>query len=499
MYKLCILQTHPVQYIVPWYQQLARHPEVDLTVFYCMLPTPEQQGFGFGVPFAWDIPLLEGYRYEVLQNRAAHPDTNRFFGCDTPDLQRLIQDGGYDACLVSGWLVKSCIQFLWASRRAGIPCIVRGESNSLKYRSWVNRLAHRLLLRQYAAFITIGKLNRQFYLDHGAPESRIIDSVNCVDSERIAAAVAELRPSRSAIRGQWGIPEDAYCLLFAGKFIKKKRPMDILQALAVLRADQGTKGPRDQGTKGPRDQGTKGLPTTDTPASGMWEARSAAAISPTDAPSIASRDVRPCVCASVRPSDSAPLPTDAPSTDAPSTDAPTYRRTDALPHPPPSTDAPAHCHTHPRAPLALLMVGDGELRAECEAYAREHNLPVTFAGFLNQSEMPKAYAVADCLVLPSDQGETWGMVVNEAMACGLPAIVSDRVGCHPDLIVPGVTGHTFRFGDTRELGAKMLAMAAVPDASRAMGLAAAQRVAECSIGRLVADTLTALQRVCEGG
>jgi glycosyltransferase involved in cell wall biosynthesis len=61
--------------------------------------------------------------------------------------------------------------------------------------------------------------------------------------------------------------------------------------------------------------------------------------------------------------------------------------------------------------------------------------------------MPSLYAAADLLVLPSDHQETWGLVVNEAMACGIPAVVSDAVGCGPDLIEAGHTGAVFPLGD----------------------------------------------------
>ena len=74
-------------------------------------------------------------------------------------------------------------------------------------------------------------------------------------------------------------------------------------------------------------------------------------------------------------------------------------------------------------------------------------------GFVNQSELPAVYASADLLVLPSDGQETWGLVVNEAMACGIPAVVSDAVGCGPDLIEPGRTGAIFPFGDMAALTA----------------------------------------------
>ena len=97
------------------------------------------------------------------------------------------------------------------------------------------------------------------------------------------------------------------------------------------------------------------------------------------------------------------------------------------------------------------MVGDGELRAVCEGFVQSHSLPVQFSGFLNQGAIVQAYVAADCLVLPSDSGETWGLVVNEAMACGLPAIVSDAAGCHLDLIQPGQTGSVYPQGKVASL------------------------------------------------
>lgn len=103
----------------------------------------------------------------------------------------------------------------------------------------------------------------------------------------------------------------------------------------------------------------------------------------------------------------------------------------------------------------VLMVGDGELRAQCERLCKEHELPVTFAGFLNQSEIGMAYSASDSLVLPSNHGETWGLVVNEAFAAGIPALVSDQVGCHPDLIEPDHTGWVHAYGDWEQLGAQM--------------------------------------------
>jgi glycosyltransferase involved in cell wall biosynthesis len=64
----------------------------------------------------------------------------------------------------------------------------------------------------------------------------------------------------------------------------------------------------------------------------------------------------------------------------------------------------------------LLIVGSGPLERALKNQVTNEGLPVRFTGFLNQTDIPAAYAAADCLVLPSDYSETWGLVVNEAMA-----------------------------------------------------------------------------------
>src|SRR5262249_46099956 len=93
---------------------------------------------------------------------------------------------------------------------------------------------------------------------------------------------------------------------------------------------------------------------------------------------------------------------------------------------------------------SLLVVGSGPLEDALRAEATRRRVDLKLAGFLNQTELGCAYASADCLALPSDRSETWGLVVNEALATGLPCVVSDRVGCAPDLIRAGETGFVHR-------------------------------------------------------
>jgi glycosyltransferase involved in cell wall biosynthesis len=104
--------------------------------------------------------------------------------------------------------------------------------------------------------------------------------------------------------------------------------------------------------------------------------------------------------------------------------------------------------------ITAVFVGSGCLESELKAKVRDKGLRVYFEGFRNQSELPQFYTAADVLVLPS-ASETWGLVVNEAMACGTPAIVSHSAGCAPDMIDEGRTGFTFPAGNTGALGERL--------------------------------------------
>jgi len=101
---------------------------------------------------------------------------------------------------------------------------------------------------------------------------------------------------------------------------------------------------------------------------------------------------------------------------------------------------------------ALIFVGDGSLSGDLRSFAeREKIMDVYFMDFINQSAISELYALSDIFVLPSGVGETWGLVVNEAMCFGLPVIISDMVGCGSDLVKHGESGYIFRHGDIVQL------------------------------------------------
>jgi len=103
--------------------------------------------------------------------------------------------------------------------------------------------------------------------------------------------------------------------------------------------------------------------------------------------------------------------------------------------------------------IVILVAGAGPLEQEVTAAARMARITLHTLGFCNQTQMPAVYAAADVLVLPSSSRETWGLVANEALACGRPVILSDAVGAAPDLVADKTAGRVFPLGDIAALTA----------------------------------------------
>lgn len=111
-----------------------------------------------------------------------------------------------------------------------------------------------------------------------------------------------------------------------------------------------------------------------------------------------------------------------------------------------------------RPDSALVFVGDGPEKARLEAEASGAGVAIRFLPFSNQTEMPARYLLADIFALPSRGAyETWGLAVNEAMHMGVPCLVSNRVGCQRDLVLPGETGWVFDAGTPDSLAATLSA------------------------------------------
>lgn len=337
--RVAVVTSHPIQYHAPWFRGLAE--VFELQVFYAHRPDAAGQArAGYGVAFDWDVDLLSGYPHRFLRNVSRQPDVFHFGGCDTPELAHELERGGYDALIVTGWYLKSYWQAIRAARRLGLPVLVRGDSQLGTRRPLLHRLAkkvaYRGLMRSFDGFLVVGQRNREYLLHYGAPAERFYPVPHFVDNAWFAERCAAAAPDRERLRASLGAAPGERLVLFVGRFIDVKRPLDLVRALGRL-----------------RERG------------------------------VAVRGV---------------------------------------------------------------LVGAGPLEQAIRAEADRVGAVLSLPGFKNQGALPSLYGAADCLALTSDS-ESWGLVINEGMACGLPAAVSARVGAAPDMVHEGRTGSVFEVGD----------------------------------------------------
>jgi glycosyltransferase involved in cell wall biosynthesis len=391
MHRVAVVASHPIQYQAPWFRQLAQ--VTDLTVFFCHRQSASDQArAGFGEAFDWDVPLLDGYHYEYLDNVSQTPGVGEFAGCDTPGIRQRLAAGRFDACIVNGWYLKSYLQAMRSARGLGMAVLVRGDSQLREPRgalkSALKYFPYRWMLAQIDAHLFVGQANREYLQHYGVRDENLFFAPHFVDNIRFAHGADAAREGGEAarLRESWGAHPRAVIFGFAGKLVPGKRAEDFLAAIGRLaRQDAGVRG---------------------------------------------------------------------------------------------------------------VVIGAGTDAPRLRERAEAEGIPVAFTGFVNQAALPAHYAAMDCLVVPS-ASESWGLVVNEAMAAGRPVILSDRVGCAPDLVIEGETGFSYPMGDIAALTDRMLTLRrTIRERAVELAGAVAARIGEYTCERAVAGTLEALEATC---
>jgi glycosyltransferase involved in cell wall biosynthesis len=122
-----------------------------------------------------------------------------------------------------------------------------------------------------------------------------------------------------------------------------------------------------------------------------------------------------------------------------------------------------------REEIGLVFVGDGVERAELQRRAADMKPGcIQFAGFAQREQLAAYYALAEALVFPT-HSDPWGLVVNEAMACGLPIIATSAAGCTADLVQDGWNGCVITTGNLEELSTAMTGIGADTELRLRMG------------------------------
>jgi glycosyltransferase involved in cell wall biosynthesis len=376
--KLAYLVSHPIQYQAPLLRRLAQEPDIDLTVFFWSDHSVKgytDEGFG-GVHVKWDVPLLEGYRYEFLP--AIYRSTElTFWPQINRGVYRALKKGKFDAIWLHGYWSANCIVTMVAAKLLGIPVLERAEGTLIDHSRSHLRLALKRFffsfMRHFVrAVLPISTRNRDYwthYLGPGFPSFLVPYAVNNAYFRQAATAASY---SREEFRTQLNLDPGRPILLYASKLMERKRCIDLIHAFLGIKPGMNGKRPY------------------------------------------------------------------------------------------------------------LLIVGDGSERPECEATARgagESN--VRFLGFQNQSQLARFFDLCDVFVLPSVY-EPFGLIVNEVMNAAKPIIVSDEVGCQPDLIADGVNGRVFPARNVEALRAAIESVLEDAGERQKMGRRSLERISQWS-------------------
>ncbi len=370
--KLAIITTHPIQYNAPLFKLLADRGNIQVKVFYTWSQSAESvYDPDFGHTRSWDIPLLEGYEYEFIENISEAPGSDHFKGIINPTLNSKIEEWGADSILVFGWKFSSHLKAL-RYFKGKKKLIFRGDSTLMDDAPGfsIKKMMRRTLLTWVYSHIDIalyaGTKNKDYFLKHGVKPNELFLAPHCIDNNRFANNDSNFEAEARKWKKEIGI-DSKPVILFVGKFLPKKNPFLLIDS------------------------------------AGLFENK-----------------------------------------------------------------------------FNYLFVGNGELEDEMKQKA-EKLTNVYFLPFQNQSKMPVIYRMGDIYCLPSSgPGETWGLAVNEAMACSRPVIVSDKCGCAVDLVTDK-TGFIFESGNSKSLRGCLDAYSLMDEGNiKVMGTAAKSKIQEFS-------------------
>ena len=237
--RVAHLVSHPIQYYVPLYRELASRREIDLTVYYYSIASAgEFYDPGFGRVVRWDTPLLGGYRSRICPSATRAGVGAGWRRWPNWDVAREVANGHYDVVWLHGYNHPTSLLSALLARLVGARLMIREDQTLLHPRSWRRELAKSVVLRALftqATGLYVGTENRRYFARYGMPAERLVATPHCVDNRMFRERAAELVRERPAIRARLGITDDAPVVLFCGKLTERKQPLMALEAYEQVR------------------------------------------------------------------------------------------------------------------------------------------------------------------------------------------------------------------------------------------------------------------------
>ena len=236
---MVLINSHPIQYFAPLYQRMSNAADFHFEIWYCSDESiTGKLDKGFGQEVKWNIPLLDGYDYLFLKNSSWKPSIHKgFWGVFNPSLISKLYKKKKSILVVSGWAFSTYVMAIFFGKIAGHTVCLRVETplNQELKKNKIITIAKHLWLRFLFIFIDkflfIGNQNRLFYERLGVRQSDLIFTPYAVDNDRFRSVY--LQHDKSSVKMQLQLSAEKKIILFSGKYIFKKRPLDLLAAFAA--------------------------------------------------------------------------------------------------------------------------------------------------------------------------------------------------------------------------------------------------------------------------
>jgi glycosyltransferase involved in cell wall biosynthesis len=241
-HRILIVNSHPIQYFVPLYRSI-QEAGANVTVLYCSKHGLEgETDKEFGVSVKWDIPILEGYTPAFFKNYSFKSSVYGFLGLINFGLIPYLFKAPRSVLIVYGWGYFSYWLAIIFGKLAGHTICVRGDTNNIsegqraglrfRLRKFV---LGKILFRMVDYCLYIGNENKQFYQSNEVPEIKLGFSPFSVDNNRFRKFNEKWKNNLDELKKSLGLPLNKKIILFSGKFISIKRPLDLLKAFRQCR------------------------------------------------------------------------------------------------------------------------------------------------------------------------------------------------------------------------------------------------------------------------
>lgn len=236
--RLVFLNSHPIQYYAPLYQYMGKQKDIDLTVIYCSKHgLAGELDAGFGVPVKWDIPLLGGYNSIFFKNYSKRPNVEGMWGLINWGIISFLFKSPKSILVVYGWGYFTNLLALFFGKLFGHTICMRGDNPALheKEKTEKSIRTRRFVLSNFYFrlidyFLCVGKENKKYFKLYGASDDQLIFTPHAVDNHRFSNSYQALISQKNEIKSSLGIDCNKRTILYSGKYIEKKRPLDLLKA-----------------------------------------------------------------------------------------------------------------------------------------------------------------------------------------------------------------------------------------------------------------------------